>query len=123
GAVSPVELVRCGGSGGVPRDSGGGVRVGLQEGCSRLGLAAFRVLVALSLFSGLAGAAPKLRLTASTLGPLSIAQGANGATQTVEAYNAGDGSLSLTPTTPVSWITVTVGVQRACTSPRTGVCT
>ncbi len=67
-------------------------------------------------------AAPRLRLVASTVGPMSISQGANGATQTVEAYNAFDGSLNLNLTSSVSWIAATVGAQRACTT-RQGLCT
>ena len=66
-------------------------------------------------------AAPRLRLASSTVGPLSIAPGTNGATQTLEAYNAFDGSLNLSLTTSVAWVTATVGAQRACSS-RPGAC-
>lgn len=66
-------------------------------------------------------AAPKLRLVSSTVGPLSIAQGANGATQTVEAYNAGTGALTLSAASSVAWIVPSVGASRACTG-RTGTC-
>ncbi len=72
------------------------------------------------LVSSLA-AAPKLRLVSSTVGPLSITQGANGAVQTVEAYNGGTGALSLSAASSVSWFTPTVGASRACTG-RTGTC-
>jgi uncharacterized protein (TIGR03437 family) len=73
-------------------------------------------------------AAPRLRLVSSTVGPISIAQGASGGalqTQTVEAYNAADGSLNLSLSSSVSWIAGTVGAQRACSpqSQRTGLCT
>ena len=71
---------------------------------------------ALLFFAGLSQAAPKLRLVTSTVGPLSIAQGGNGATQTVEAFNAGDGSLNLTLSSSATWIGATVGSPRACTS-------
>jgi len=67
-------------------------------------------------------AAPRLRLSASTVGPVSIAQGSSGPAQTVEAYNVADGSLNLTLTSSVSWISGTVGAQRACTT-RSGLCT
>ena len=67
-------------------------------------------------------AAPRLRLVSSTVGPVSIAQGSNGSAQTVEAYNAADGSLNLSLTPSVSWIAGTVGAQRACSS-RSGLCT
>jgi uncharacterized protein (TIGR03437 family) len=66
-------------------------------------------------------AAPKLRLVSSTVGPLSITQGANGAMQTVEAYNAGTGTLSLSASSSVSWIVANVSTSRACTG-RTGTC-
>jgi uncharacterized protein (TIGR03437 family) len=71
-------------------------------------------------------AAPRLRLVSSTVGPVSIAQGANGGalqTQTVEAYNDADGSLNLSLSSSVSWIAGSVGAQRACLPPRSGVCT
>jgi uncharacterized protein (TIGR03437 family) len=67
-------------------------------------------------------AAPRLRLVSSTVGPISIAQGANGSPQTVEAYNALDGSLNLTLASSASWIGGSVGAPRACSS-RTGLCT
>jgi len=61
-------------------------------------------------------ATPMLRLVSATVGPLSIAPGANGINQTIEAYNAGDGTLALTPTSSVSWITASVGAARTCTT-------
>ncbi|MGB9457551.1 MAG: hypothetical protein WCB12_15995 [Bryobacteraceae bacterium] len=59
-------------------------------------------------------AAPMLRVVTATIGPLPIAPGANGANQTVEAYNAGDGALSLSVSSSVSWITPSVGAAGAC---------
>ncbi|MBS1856098.1 MAG: hypothetical protein JST11_12080 [Acidobacteria bacterium] len=53
---------------------------------------------------------------------MSIVQGANGATQTVEAYNIGDGSFNLTVSSTASWLAASVGAQRTCTS-RAGTCT
>jgi uncharacterized protein (TIGR03437 family) len=61
-----------------------------------------------------------LRLAASTVGPVSIAAGA-ATTQTVEAYNAGDGALNPRLQSSVSWIAASAGAQRACTS-RPGLC-
>jgi uncharacterized protein (TIGR03437 family) len=83
----------------------------------------FAAVVAAAGFLCTAGlhAAPRLRLVSSTVGPISIAQGANGSPQTVEAYNALDGSLNLSLTSSVTWIAGSVGAQRACTS-RSGVC-
>ena len=69
-------------------------------------------------------AAPRLRLVASTIGPVSIAPGSNGSAQTVEAYNAADGSLNLSFSSSVSWIAVTKGAQQACsTTAAAAVCT
>lgn len=68
-----------------------------------------------------ANAAPKLRLETTTVGPVSVATGQNGPAQTVQAYNAGDGSLSLSVTTNVSWINPSVGALVACTN-RQGTC-
>lgn len=67
------------------------------------------------------GASPKLRLTNTAVGPVSIAVGANGATQVVEAFNAGDGTLAPVLSALVPWIAPTVGAQRACTM-RAGSC-
>ena len=80
-------------------------------------------LVRLAIFSALAmgglgtlDAAPMLRLVKSTVGPVSIAPGANGINQTVEAYNAGDGALALTVTSSATWLTPSVGAAGACTT-------
>ncbi|MEO7599744.1 MAG: hypothetical protein ABIV50_12475, partial [Opitutus sp.] len=56
----------------------------------------------------------KLRLTDSTVGPVSIATGANGATQTVEAYNLGTGSLALTFSSNATWLSAAAGASRPC---------
>ena len=66
-------------------------------------------------------AAPALRLVSTTVGPVSIATGQNGAVQTVEAYNGGDGSLSLSATSNATWLTTAVGASAACSS-RAGSC-
>jgi uncharacterized protein (TIGR03437 family) len=66
-------------------------------------------------------AAPKLRLTTAVVGPVSIAVGSNGQAQKVEAYNGGDGTLSLTASVNVAWLTAAVGSPAPCTS-RPGTC-
>ena len=84
-----------------------------------MGLKTIRCLafpVILFSFAVVSQAAPQLRLAASTVGPVSVAQGANGGTQTVEAYNIGSGSLNLTVSSSVSWIAASVGSPRACTT-------
>lgn len=68
-----------------------------------------------------AEAAPKLRLTAAAVGPVSVNQGANAAAQTVEAFNAGDGNLSLQTSASATWLSASVGGSRPC-SQREGAC-
>jgi uncharacterized protein (TIGR03437 family) len=67
-------------------------------------------------FATLLHAAPMLRLVNSAVVPVPLAAGASGGTQIVEAYNAGDGSLSLSVSPSVSWIAPSVGPSRACTT-------
>jgi len=55
-------------------------------------------------------------MVSSTVGPVSVAPGSSGGTQTVEAYNIGSGSLNLTLTSSVSWIGASVGSSRNCTT-------
>jgi uncharacterized protein (TIGR03437 family) len=56
----------------------------------------------------------RLRLTESALGPISIATGSNGTAQVIEAYNLGNGNLSLTFASNAPWLTASVGASRAC---------
>jgi uncharacterized protein (TIGR03437 family) len=72
--------------------------------------------------TGLLEATPKLRLVSTTVGPVSTTTGQNGATQTVEAYNAGDGTLNLSAAANVTWLTPTVAASTACAPPRSGAC-
>ena len=69
-------------------------------------------------FATLLHAAPMMRLVNTTVVPVPLPVGGNGGTQIVEAYNVGDGSLSLAgnPTSSVSWITTSYGLSRACTT-------
>jgi uncharacterized protein (TIGR03437 family) len=59
----------------------------------------------------------RLRITESTVGPVSIATGANGPAQTIEAYNIGTGQLALTLRSNATWLSGTVGASRACVAP------
>jgi uncharacterized protein (TIGR03437 family) len=59
-------------------------------------------------------AAPVLRLSSNTVGPLAIATAGATNTQTIEAFNAGDGSLALTFATSHPWISASLGAPRAC---------
>jgi uncharacterized protein (TIGR03437 family) len=69
-------------------------------------------------FATLLHAAPMLRLVTTTVVPVPLPAGANGGTRIVEAYNAGDGSLSLSLSVPpnISWLAPSVGSSRACTT-------
>ena len=53
-------------------------------------------------------ATPQLRLTTTTVGPLNIAVGANGVTQTVSTSNIGDGTLTLSASANVAWIAASI---------------
>ncbi len=75
----------------------------------------------LLLVPALASGAPMLRLTQTVVGPVSIAAGAAGPTQEVQAFNAGDGSLNLTFTSSASWAVASAGPIRNCTG-REGSC-
>ena len=70
------------------------------------------ILVSAACLSG----APRLGLSTTTVGPVNIAQGANGPVETVQATNLGDGSLSLTATASVSWLSVKVEPATSCQS-------
>ncbi|MCS7024649.1 MAG: hypothetical protein NZV14_07590 [Bryobacteraceae bacterium] len=72
------------------------------------------ILLATAILPSSLLGAPKLRLQSTTVGPISISQGSNGPVQTVEAFNAGDGSLNLQLTGSASWINPSVGAARGC---------
>jgi len=75
----------------------------------------FLPLLALGICTvGIATAQPRLRLSETTLGPISIAVGANGAPRTIDATNSGSGSLTLSARSSVSWIAPTIGPSRVC---------
>lgn len=78
-------------------------------------------ILLLAFAAGTAFANPKLRLSNAAIGPISIAVGANGTQQLVEAFNVGDGALNLTATASDAWLVPAVGAQAACTT-RPGVC-
>ena len=61
-------------------------------------------------------AAPMLRLTQTAVGPISVAVGASVAAPIVEAYNAGDGSLSLSAQSSATWLTPSIGAPASCTT-------
>lgn len=72
--------------------------------------------------AGIASAAPQLRLSATTLGPISIATGSNGPSATIEAGNIGDGSISLSVSSSAAWLGASLGPQRACGTMQAAQC-
>jgi len=66
-------------------------------------------------------AAAALRLSNTVIGPVSIAQGAAGPAQDLEAFNAGDGQLSLTFASSAPWAVPSAQAERDCTT-RGGKC-
>jgi uncharacterized protein (TIGR03437 family) len=79
----------------------------------------YGLLALLALGSGL-NAAPRLGLD-QTAFTVSVAQGSNGATQTANASNLGDGSLSLQVSSSVTWLAPTIGKPVSCGV--AGICT
>jgi len=75
-------------------------------------------LVFLFGFAMPAYAAPMLRLTTTVVFPLPVTVGAAPTTQTIEAFNIGDGSLALTVRVPpsITWLSASVGAAGACTT-------
>ncbi len=82
----------------------------------RLAIFPALAMVGMSTLAAQSGSLPMLRLVSATVGPVSIIPGANGISQTVEAYNAGAGTLLLSVSSSVPWITPSVGTPRACTT-------
>ena len=67
----------------------------------------------LSLTSVLS-AAPRLGLNTTTVGTINTNPGVNGPSQTVQAFNLGDGALSLTASASAPWLSATVGARGTC---------
>jgi adhesin/invasin len=71
------------------------------------------VLCVLS-FASVLSAAPRLVLTASSVGTVQAKAGANGPSQVVQAYNAGSGTLNLSVTSSASWLAAAAGPLTSC---------
>ena len=67
-----------------------------------------RHVIVLLLSGAALYATPQLRLSTSTIGPLNIAVGQNGTTQTVSTTNIGPGTLALSAAANVSWIAANI---------------
>ena len=59
-------------------------------------------------------AAPILRLSSATVGPVPASGGTNAATQTIYASNLGDGNLNLTASASDAWLSAQVGSNGPC---------
>ena len=68
-------------------------------------------------------AAPKLRLTTATVGPVNVPPGAVAAAQTLYAYNTGDGSLALSVNADREWYSAALQSNVACPSDSGRQCT
>src|SRR5579863_10748577 len=68
-------------------------------------------------FGSMLSAAPRLGLSTTTIGTINIVPGTNGANQTVQAFNAGTGTLNLTATSSASWLAPALGSSAACSQP------
>jgi uncharacterized protein (TIGR03437 family) len=68
-------------------------------------------------------AAPKLRLSTASVGPVTIAVNANGPLQVLDAANIGDGNLALSLSSSATWLVPTVGAARSCLLSPSGTCT
>jgi uncharacterized protein (TIGR03437 family) len=79
------------------------------------------ICVLLFAFSSILSATPRMVLSTLAIGPLYVTPGTNGPLQTVQASNAGDGTLTVTTTSSASWLAASVGTPAACAS-QSGAC-
>jgi len=59
-------------------------------------------------------AAPQLRLSTTTVGPIYVENGANAPAQTINAFNIGTGSLNLSVSSSAAWLSGSVGSLINC---------
>jgi len=93
------------------------LRSGTERRCRARLLRPSKVLssVTLCLLGATAAmATPKLRLSTAAIGPVNVNVGQNGGQQSVEAFNAGDGTLSLSTSSSVPWLAASIGTPRGC---------
>jgi adhesin/invasin len=67
-------------------------------------------------FTATLSAAPQLVLSSTSVGPIQVSPGSNGAAQTVQARNVGTGSLSLTATVSATWLAAAPGGPQTCST-------
>jgi uncharacterized protein (TIGR03437 family) len=73
----------------------------------------FGLLLLILAPAAILSAAPRLQLT-QTAFSVSVAAGANGPTQILDAANIGDGTLNLQTSSSVPWLTASLGAQHSC---------
>src|SRR5690348_2918236 len=62
-------------------------------------------------------AAPQLRLSTQTVGPVYVEAGSNAPSQPVNAFNLGDGSLNLSVAySSATWVTASIGQLTTCSN-------
>lgn len=67
-------------------------------------------------------AAPQLRLSSTSLGPIYVEAGSNGPAQLINAFNTGDGSLNLVATSSASWLSGSIGQPTMCANGPVAAC-
>jgi uncharacterized protein (TIGR03437 family) len=67
-------------------------------------------------------AAPQLRLSSLTIGPLPIEAGSNPSPQTINAFNIGDGALNLSASASAAWLTPTILAPGTCSGGPVAAC-
>jgi uncharacterized protein (TIGR03437 family) len=72
-----------------------------------------RCCVPLLLFASGLSAAPRLNLIQTSL-TIAVPTGTNGPTQTIDAFNIGDGKLNLQAASNVTWLAPTIGATQVC---------
>jgi uncharacterized protein (TIGR03437 family) len=80
--------------------------VGLKSAISSIGF--------LFLFHSILPAAPMLRLSSATIGPILLPSAGATNTQILDAFNAGDGALNLSFSTNAPWLSARLGEPRPC---------
>jgi uncharacterized protein (TIGR03437 family) len=67
-------------------------------------------------------AAPRLTVSPAAIGPLFIPIGTNGSPQTLQAFNGGDGTLTLQATPSASWLSTSLRGMTPCAADPTRTC-
>jgi len=73
----------------------------------------FMVLPLLLLPASILNATPRLNLDQTSV-TVPVVQGSNGPSQYIDAFNIGDGTLNLTASPNVTWLTATIGPDQVC---------